>query len=143
MAQHFLKSKECRTLPLANVLRMTEDAAYRRFCKARWPDGPSCPRCGVLDPWAIRRRRFKCREKTCRCEFSVTSGTIFANHKLPFRSILAIISMSANAVKGKAALAVSRELGIEYKSAWVNLMKLREALAADRTRLLPDGTVEI
>lgn len=51
--------------------------------------------------------------------------------------------MSANAVKGKAALAVSREIGIEYKSAWVNLLKLREAVAAERTRLLLDGTVEI
>jgi hypothetical protein len=143
MAQHFLKSKECRTLPLANVLRMTEDAAYRRFCKARWPDGPSCPRCGVLAPWAIRRRRFKCREKTCRCEFSVTSGTIFANRKLPFRSILAIISMSANAVKSKAALQVARELGVEYKTAWANLMKLREAMAAERQLLLREETVEI
>lgn len=146
MAQHFLRSAAARTLPLVRVLRMSEDQAYRWFCRARWPetDGePWCPRCGCIEPWEIRRRRYKCREKTCRAEFSVTSGTIFASRKLPFRLILAVISLAANSVKGKAALQVARELGVEYKTAWANLMKLREAIAAERERLLLEEMVEI
>jgi hypothetical protein len=119
MAQHFLKSKKCRDLPLSKVLRMREDTAYRWFYDARWPEGPYCPRCGVTKPWETRRQRFMCREKTCRHEFSVTSGTIFASRKLPFKNILAVISMAVNAVKGKAALQVCRELGCTYKTAWV------------------------
>jgi hypothetical protein len=54
MAQHFLKSTACRTLPLATVLRMSEDQAYRWFREARWPetkDEPWCPRCGTTSPW--------------------------------------------------------------------------------------------
>ena len=90
-----------------------------------------------------RGGRFKCSFKECRREFTVTSGTIFASRKLKFRQILAIIAMSANAVKGKAALQVARELGVQTKTAWLNLMKLREALAARRGDMLLDGEVEI
>lgn len=148
MAMHFLLTRGSRDLPLANVLRMHEDTAYEYFCRARWPETggkpPYCLRCGsTKEPWAVRRRKFKCREPECRKEFSVTSGTIFANHKLSFRTMLALVSMSANSVKGKAALQVSRELGVEYKTAWHNLMKLREALAAERAEILLREAVDI
>jgi hypothetical protein len=38
---------------------------------------------------------------------------------------------------------VTRELGIEYKTAWTNLMKLREAITAERERLLLEEIVEV
>ncbi|WP_436117059.1 hypothetical protein [Phyllobacterium sp. LjRoot231] len=34
----------------------------------------------------------------------------------------------ANSVKGKAALQLSRELGVQYKTAWVLSLKIKEAL---------------
>ncbi|MBB5045766.1 hypothetical protein HNR60_000501 [Rhodopseudomonas rhenobacensis] len=73
----------------------------------------------------------------------LTSGIIFASRKLMFRQIIAVIAMSANAAKGKAALQVARELGVQTKTAWSNPMKLREALAARRKQMLLDDRVEI
>jgi len=73
--------------------------------------------------------RFEC--KACRKDFTLTSGTLFASHKLPLRSYLAAIAVFCNEVKGKNALALSRDLGISYKSAFVLLHKLREALAEE------------
>ena len=147
MPQHFLLSKDARDLPLQKVMRMTEPGAYRLFMRARWPltkGEPVCPECGNVRCYTLKRGgRFKCSFKECRKEFMVTSGTIFASRKLKFRQILAIIAMSANAVKGKAALQVARELGVQTKTAWLNLMKLREALAARRGSMLLDGEVEI
>jgi transposase-like protein len=61
----------------------------------------------VLECYVLTRRRFKC--SGCRKEFTVTSGTIFASRKLPFRQILAIIALSANGAKGKAALELRRD----------------------------------
>ena len=44
---------------------------------------------------------------------------------------LAAIAIFANEVKGKSALAMSRDLGLAYKSAFVLLHKLREAMAEE------------
>jgi len=152
MSQHFLLSPACRPLTIAKVLRMTEEAAYREFCKARWPntDGePWCPCCGVLKIYEIRRRlknrrlsrRLRC--SACRHDFSVTSGTIFASHKLSFRQMLGALVLSVDAVKNEAALLLTRQLGVSYKTAFVLMMKTREAIAAERPFIKLEGEIEI
>jgi hypothetical protein len=64
-------------------------------------------------------------------DFTITSGTLFANHKLPLRAYLAGIAIFCNEVKGKSALALSRDLNVSYKCAFVLLHKLREAMAEE------------
>ena len=61
----------------------------------------------------------------------ITSGTLFASHKLPLRCYLAAIAIFCNEVKGKSALALSRDLNVSYKCAFVLLHKLREAMAEE------------
>src|ERR1700694_2931952 len=56
---------------------------------------------------------------------------VFASHKLPLRGYLAAIAVFCNEVKGKSALALSRDLSLSYKSAFVLLHKLREAMAEE------------
>jgi transposase-like protein len=136
MAQHFLQSPEAKTLSLAQVFRMSGTDAETTFRKLRWPETngePVCPKCGCLNAYEFRRAggalRFECRE--CKKEFSITSGTLFASHKLPLRGYLAAIAVFCNEVKGKSALAMSRDLGVSYKVAWVMLHKLREAMAEE------------
>jgi len=136
MAQHFLLSAAAKTLSLASVFRMTDQEAETAFCKLRWPDtegAPVCPHCGGVDPYDCRRPngapRFECR--ACGKDFSITSGTLFASHKLPLKAYLAAIAIFCNEVKGKSALAMSRDLGLSYKTAFVLLHKLREAMAAE------------
>ena len=63
--------------------------------------------------------------------FSITSGTLFASHKLPLRCYLAAIAIFCNEVKGKSALALSRDLNVSYKCAFVLLHKVREAMAEE------------
>lgn len=146
MAQHFLLDPRCRRLTIADLGRMREATAYSWFRKARWPetDGkPVCPGCGNLRCYDLTRSRFKCSAKECRKVFTVTSGTAFASRKLPFRKMLMAIWFATNSVKGKAALQLSREIGVQFKTAWVLLMKLREVVAAGRERMHLDGEVEI
>jgi transposase-like protein len=123
---------------------MKEADAYRWFCKARWDKGePNCPVCGSLKVHSIRRRRFRCGEKECRREFSVTTGTILACHKLPFKKMLLAVAIAVLSVKGKAALQLKRELGVSCKTAFVLLHKLREAIAAGRQQMKLKGIVEM
>ena len=56
--------------------------------------------------------RFRC--KGCKKDFSITAGTLFASHKLPLRCYLAAIAIFCNEVKGKSALALSRDLCVSY-----------------------------
>jgi transposase-like protein len=136
MAQHFLLSKAAKTLSLASVFRMSDEEAERTFRAVRWPDTqgePVCPHCGTLDAYECRRPkgalRFRC--SACRKDFSITSRTLFASHKLPLRGYLAAIAIFCNEVKGKSMLALSRDLCISYKAAFVLAHKLREAMAEE------------
>lgn len=136
MAQHFLKSAASRSLSLTRVLQMTEAEAESLFKQVRWPETngePVCPQCGCLNAYDARRPngapRWRCRG--CKADFSITSGTLFASHKLPLRMYLAAVAVFCNEVKGKSMLALSRDLGTQYKTAFVLAHKMREAMASD------------
>lgn len=145
MAQHFLLSAKARTISLKTVFQMGEDAAYQTFKEMRWPEtngDPVCPECGCLDSYNITtRKRFKCA--ACYRQFSVTSGTIFASRKLSYTDLLAAIVIFMNGVKGVSALQVSRDLNVQYKTAFVLAHKLREAMTRELSNLTLSGTVEV
>jgi transposase-like protein len=118
---------------------------YERFCKLRWSEtegAPVCPHWAWREVYSIStRRRFKC--KACHHQFSVTSGTIFASHKLGFVDLLGAIALFVNAAKGLSALQLSRCMDVSYKTAFVLAHKLREALSLETRGLVLDATVEI
>lgn len=144
MSQHFLLSAAARTLSLAKVMRMSDDEAFETFATLRWTDTdgePVCGKCGCTDVYKFKARRlFKC--SACCVQFTVTSGTIFASRKMPLRDILAAIAIFVNGAKGHSALQLSRDLDCQYKTAFVLLHKLREALTAQQVAVL-DGEVEV
>jgi transposase-like protein len=114
------------------------------FLRLRWPstDGkPVCPGCGCSICYACPRSggnpRWRC--KACRNDFSVTSGTLFAWHKLPVRTYLLAVAAFCNEVKGKSMLAFARELDVQYKTAFVLTHKLREAMASSGKALHMTG----
>jgi hypothetical protein len=108
MSQHFLLTAAARTVSLKQILRMEEAEAWTLFCTIRWPEtsgAPVCPQCGCPTCWACPRPngapRFRC--SACRRDFSPTSGTLFAFHKLEIRDYLAAVVIFCDEVKGKAA----------------------------------------
>jgi transposase-like protein len=144
MAQHFLLSAAARSLSAAKIMRMSELGVENVFLRLRWPgtDGkPVCPGCGCTICYPCRRLaghpRWRC--KACRQDFSITSGTLFAWHKLPLRTYLFAVVAFCNEVKGKSMLAFSRELDVQYKTAFVLAHKLREAMAAHAKALRIGG----
>lgn len=145
MAQHFLLSAKARTISLKSVYQMGEDKAYAVFRVLRWPETEGeavCPRCGCCDVYDIpTRRKFQC--KACGHQYSVTSGTIFAGRKLAFTDLLAAIVLFVNGAKGVSALQVSRDLDVQYKTAYVLCHKLREAMAKEQAGITLNGIVEI
>ena len=145
MSQHFLLSAQARTLSVLKVMQMTDAEAFTVFKELRWGAGDevSCPVCGVIGKHAFRRDRRQWKCKDCGHTFSVTSGTIFANHKLPLRTYLAAIAVYTNAVKGISSLQLSRDLGVQYKTAFVLAHKIRESLMEKRDDAPLSGEVHL
>jgi transposase-like protein len=147
LAQHFLLSTKARTLSLAKVLRLSDEEAYDAFKAIRFSANGGeayCPKCGAVDLYALpRRKMWRCKAKECGCQFSITSGTIFGSRKLSIRDILAAIAIFTNGAKGHSALQLSRDLDVQYKTAFVLSHKIREAIAAQDKGAKVSGEVEI
>lgn len=145
MSQHFLLSAAARTLCLKTVIRMSDEEAREAFKAIRWSDNdgePYCPKCGCTAVYTYKARAlWKC--KACSHQFTATSGTIFASHKLPIRDYLLAIAIFSNGAKGISALQMSRDLDCQYKTAFVLAHKLREALGAKAASHKLSGEVEI
>jgi len=145
MAQHFLLSAASRNFSILEIANMTEKRTHSFFRKLRWANtngNPVCPCCGSLKHYDLKTRDvWKCKD--CGKQFTVTSGTLFSNHKLPLKKYLLAIAIFSNEAKGLSALKLSRELNIQYKTAFVLLHKMREALLETRDEEPMDGICEI
>ncbi len=126
-------------------MRLSDAEAYEAFKAIRWAETngePFCPECGCVAVYAYKTRRiFKCQG--CGRQFSVTTGTIFASRKLPIRDLLAAIAIFVNGAKGISALQLSRDLDVQYKTAFVLAHKLREAMGAEMRDRKLRGEVEV
>ena len=145
MSQHFLLSPAAKTLSLVKVMRMSDEEARTAFRNIRWSDTdgePYCPACGCCDAYDLKTRQvYKC--KGCAKQYSITSGTIFASRKLQVRDILAAIAIFINGAKGYSALQLSRDLSVDYKTAFVLLHKVRESIELARHEGALSGNVEV
>jgi transposase-like protein len=146
MAQHWLYSPGAVTLTNDEIGDMSEIDAEERFVRLRWFDNkgkPQCPYCADQTTiYTCRRRhrerstgasRYRC--KSCGKDFSATTGTLFAWHKKSFKQMLFAILAFVNEVKGKASLAMRREVRGHYKTRWVFSHKLRAAIWKETAHL--------
>ena len=131
----------------------SEDACLAFLEGQRWPDGVvRCTTCGCAQVSRITRktpsknkrtRLYQCLEKTCKQQFSATSGTIYDGSHLPLTKWFAAIALMVDAKKGLSALQMQQHLGIgSYKTAWYLCHRIRKAMT-DKNLLPLTGTVEI
>lgn len=146
MAQHFLLSANARDLSLMKLFNMSEEEAFESFKAVRWADTngtPVCPVCGSCNEHYFLKTRHQFRCKDCNHTFSVTSGTLFASHKKSLKIYLIAIALFTNAVKSISALQLSRDLDVQYKTAWVLSHKIRESLFLNQDESKLSGVCEI
>ena len=143
--QHFLLSSQAKTLSFKQIMLMTEDDVFALLCELRWGSSEEvvCPNCGCCHQAYFISSRKQWRCKHCKHTFSITSGTIFANHKLPIQTYLFAIALFVNAVKGISACQLSRDLNVQYKTAFTLAHKIRESLIVQRELFPLSGEVHI
>ena len=108
-----------------------EESARKFFENKRWADGVHCPHCGSLSVSETKDHKpmaYRCRD--CRQHFSVRTGTVLAESRLPLQKWLMAIYMMTTARKGIPSTQMARELGITQKSAWFLAQRIRETWIA-------------
>lgn len=108
-----------------------EEAARFYFERNRWAGGVTCPHCGSVSVAEVKGHKpmpYRCRD--CRQHFSVRTGTVLAESRLPLHKWLMAIYMMTNARKGIPSTQMARELGITQKSAWFLSQRIRETWLA-------------
>src|SRR2546425_5223699 len=95
----------------------------------RWPDGVTCPQCGSREvTFLANQRRWKCRTRHPRQQFSVKVGTIFEDSPIGLDKWLPAVWMIVNDKNGISSYEVARALDVTQKTAWFMLHRIRLAM---------------
>src|SRR6266480_4194584 len=107
-----------------------DEAARAMLESILWPDGPVCPHCGVVNHSYKTKRPgvFRCAEKICRKDFSVTMKTVMERSHIALHKWLQAFHLMASSKKGVSAHQLHRTLDIGYKAAWFMSHRIREAM---------------
>lgn len=119
-----------------------EGAAREWFEKARWPNGPICPKCKTTErkPYATKKPGvYRCSASECRKDFTVMTGTVMERSHAKLTQWAVAFTMAASSKKGFAAHQLMRQLGCQYNTAWFLHHRVMEAMRRGGLDLPPMG----
>jgi transposase-like protein len=118
-----------------------EEAARVWFETARWPNGPICPHCGSTKHYATKKKigRYRCGDKECRKDFTVTTGTVMERSHVKLTEWAAAFHLAASSKKGFSAHQLHRSLSCQYNTAWFMFHRIREAMKRGGLEVAPLG----
>ena len=122
----------------------TEAQCAEALKAARWPEGFRCPRCAVADHYVVRhgdRVLFQCIG--CKHQTSLTSGSLMEHTKLPLTTWFLAIYLLSQAKTGLSALALKRQVGVSYPTAWMLHQRINRAMAAQDSTHRLSGAVQL
>ena len=116
-----------------------EETCHNLFSAVRFRNGKYCPHCGHRKVYEFNNgRRYRCAG--CREDFTIKTGTVFGESKVPLQKwFMALYLLSVNR-KGISSVQLAKQIGVTQKTAWFMNHRLREALKQSRNRL--SGTIE-
>lgn len=95
----------------------------------RWPDGVRCPHCDSdRVTWLPSVRRWQCREKHAKRQFTLKTGTLFEDSPLPLSKWLPALWLIVNCKNGVSSYEIARDLGVTQKTAWFMGHRIRTML---------------
>ena len=105
----------------------TEESARDWFEAHVWPDGRYCPRCGSVRTHEASHAKMPYRCSDCRSYFSVKTGTVMENSKIPLRKWAFAIYLHLTSLKGVSSMKMHRDIGVSQPAAWFMLQRIRKA----------------
>jgi transposase-like protein len=129
----------------------TEEAAIKFLESKLWPDGPVCPKCGLVNEAYAMHSKAASKNKmrpglwkcsSCRKTFRVTMNTIFEDSHIPLHKWMMAIHLMCASKKGISAHQLHRMLGLGYRAAWFMAHRIRYAMNGEGTEPKLSGTIE-
>src|SRR3990172_12924431 len=114
----------------------TEEKGTAYLEKMPWPQEVRCPTCGndSISRFQAKgksgkvRHLYQCLDKTCRYQFSPTTGTIFHDSHLPLSKWFQAIALVSDAQKPMSVNQLRLALGVQYKTAVHLADRIRQAI---------------
>lgn len=111
----------------------------------RWPDGIRCAYCysEAVSPRKTQRQtpQYRCRNRDCRKDFTVKTGSIMQDSKLPLSKWALAYYLCTTNLKGVSSMKLHRDLEMTQKTAWYLAHRIRETLIDEMERMA--GPVEV
>ncbi len=99
------------------------------YAHLRWGGNPICPHCMAHSPYLIKNGKlYRCSDKTCKKDFSVTKGTIFEKSKISLATWMGAIFILSGHKKGISSCQIARDLGVTQKTGWFLLHRIRHIM---------------
>lgn len=131
---------EFKTLAQFIVAFPDEVACRKYFESVRFAKGDFCPHCKNT---RINRfadgKRYRCAK--CKQDFTVKTGTLFGESKIPLQKWFIAIYLLTSHKKGISSIELADKVGVTQKTAWYMDHRIREALKQGGNLLT--GTVEV
>lgn len=111
---------------------------------SRWPEGFRCPECGNAEHYLLKvgsHKTFQC--KSCRVQTSLISGTLFQSTHLALTIWFLAIYLVSQAKTGLSSLALKRQLGVSYPTAWLIQQKLMQAMVERDAEYTLCGNIQV
>lgn len=105
-----------------------EAKAEAWFVERRWPQGVTCPYCNGTHaaPRKNTRKTPSYRCNPCKRDFTVKTGTIMHDSKLPLSTWALAYYLFSTHLKGVSSMKLHRDLGVTQKTAWHLAHRIRE-----------------
>ncbi len=112
------------------------------LAEIKWANGFACSKCSHTHCWRKKNDPFVGVCKGCRHIESVTANTLFHKVKFDLRKAFLIIFEMSTTTKGCSSPVIARKFGINQKTAWLFMYKVRKAMAGSRQHPI-EGRCEV
>lgn len=109
------------------MFQLSDEKVARQYMEEmRWGSEPFCPHCNSTKPYKLKDgKTYRCSNKSCKKDFTVTVKTIFENSKVSIATWMCAIYLITAHKKGISSHQLARDLGITQKTAWFVTHRVR------------------
>lgn len=129
-----------KTLTEFTTFFSEEVICHKYFERIRFKNGDFCPHCRHTKIFCFSNgKRYRCGN--CKKDFSIKTGTLFGESKIPLQKWFIAIYLLTTRKKGISSIELAEQVGVSQKTAWFIDHRIREALKQGKGKLF--GITEV